>query len=133
MSDQVPTIEDFVTAYPQLNVAPYQVLIQSALDQSVALLNQTAWRSLFSQAVMLDAAHSLALAGEQLNSGDAGGMQAAVGPIMAASGAGVSTSFATLMPNPGLPDEVWYSKTVYGQQFLRLRKTTCSMGVMVWS
>lgn len=128
MSTEAPTYTQFITDYPEFTtMRKPQVELQLTL--SAALLSQPAWDTFYSEGVMLDAAHTLAVraaAGQT----PTGGFQAAVGPITSASGAGVSTSFATVSVDSKSKSGVWYNKTSYGQLFLRLRDAVIAPGCL---
>ena len=128
MSTSAPTYAQFITAYPSFATMDPAV-VQSALDLSIRLLSVNAWGSFFSDAVSLDAAHNLTMVGV-IGSGETGGVQGTSGPIQSVSGAGLSTSFASIEFDSRDKSEMWYSKTAYGQQFLRLRQVVIPLGVL---
>lgn len=104
-------------------------LVQAYLERALLFLDDSVWGVHYEQAVMLESAHNLALA--KIAGSDSGGaFQGAVGPITSVSAAGISTSFATLSPQGKSATDDWYNKTVYGQQFLRLRNMTIAPGAM---
>lgn len=99
------------------------------LERALNQLSDLAWGTNFEQAVMLESAHNMALA-KIAGNDSSGAFQGAVGPITSVSAAGISTSFATLSPQGKSATDDWYNKTVYGQQFLRLRNMTIAPGAM---
>lgn len=115
----VPTYADFIECYPVF-ASLSQTVIEKWLSVSGRLLDADAWGDFYSDAVMLDTAHTLSInqmTGAALN----GGQQAATGPISSSSAAGISVSFASPDQIAGSKSDSWYNKTAYGQQFLRLR------------
>jgi hypothetical protein len=125
MGTTAPTYAQFVAALPSF--APLdQSVVEYALDLSARLLDEAAWGTFFSDAVSLDAAHNLTMAGV-IGTGVTGGVQGTSGPIQSVSGAGLSTSFASI---DFKFRDMWYSKTAYGQQFLRLRQVVIPSGVL---
>ncbi len=125
MASAVPTYEEFVTVYPVfLEVA--EGIVQEHLDESALLLNAAAWGDFYGRAVSLDAAHNLAMT-QQTGSSINSAIQAAAGPISGTSGAGVSVSFSA-PPWTGKSSADWYNRTVFGQQFLRLRGVVIPAG-----
>jgi hypothetical protein len=92
-------------------------------------MSQGAWGDFYSDAIALDTAHNLSI---QLvaSSGVLGGFQVAAGPVTSTSAAGMSSSFASPDLNGKSATEQWYLKTVYGQQFLRLRNAVCPLAAL---
>lgn len=129
MARTAPTYDEFVALYPAF-ASTVQPRIESFLSMSSRLLDEASWGDFFSDAVGLDAAHSLALA-LGAEKGPQAALQGATGPISSVSAAGISTSFNTMSSDGKSKSDNWYSKTVYGQQFLRLRDTVIPPGVMV--
>jgi hypothetical protein len=77
---------------------------------------------------MLLCAHELTLTAQLTD--PTTGLQLSAGPVSSVSVGGISTSFAT--PSPGGKSAVddYYLKTVYGQQYLRLRAVAvCPAGL----
>jgi len=128
MSRQVPTYGQFITEYTSFgNVDP--AAVKSALDFSSQILDGDAWGDFYSQAICLDVAHNLTI--DVLNgTGASGAMQGAAGPISSVSGAGISTSFNTVSLSDPREALLWYSKTSYGQKFLRLQSAVISAGFL---
>ena len=115
-----PTLEEFLTLFPAF-ASEDPIRIQGALDFSTLLLDSGAWGEFLHRAVALDAAHSLAMsipAEASVSAATAG----TAGTVSSVSGAGVSISFNA---PPAFWSEgnnaYWYSKTIYGQQLLRLQ------------
>ena len=127
MSTVIPTTSDFIVLYPAF-AAVSAGQISAQLSLSSRLLSKDAWGDFYSDAIGLDTAHNLAIA-QQTNVGS-GALQMAAGPISSVSVAGISTSFATMNVDGKSKSDLWYSKTAFGQQFLRLRDTVMPMGVM---
>ena len=128
MSSVAPTYEEFIVSFPAFAEVT-EVTVSNAIDFSTRFLSQLSWAEFYSDAVGLDAAHALAL-DAMAGSGASGGVQAAVGVLSSVSAAGVSTSFGMFDVTPGSKSDAWYSKTIYGQKFLRLRDNCMSMGSM---
>lgn len=128
MSNIAPTSEDFLNQYPAFAGQQLTALVNAQLAISVRLLDVDVWGDFYSDAVMLDCAHNLEVATQVANAGD--GLNMAAGPISGVSGAGLSTSFATVSPNGKVASEVWYSKTSYGQLFMRLRDAVVPAAIM---
>ena len=84
----------------------------------------------YSDAVLLDAAHSLQLNALSQSSNGLGSLQMAAGPISSVSAAGTSTSFATPSLDSKSTRTMWYSKTSYGQQLLRLWNVIAPVGFL---
>jgi len=128
MSTIIPTYDEFIERFPAFaNLNEDQ--IEMSLGFSSGLLSSMAWGSSYSNAIGLDTAHMLTIEAMAGNS-PTGGIQAAVGPVTSVSGAGVSTSFQAFDVTPGSKSDAWYSKTIYGQMFLRLRNSVMPMGDM---
>jgi hypothetical protein len=126
--DRAPTYEEFISQYANFaSMNPNAVRL--SLSLSSRLLLPAAWGDFYADAVGLDAAHALTLEA-QAGLTPTGGLQAAVGPVNSVSAAGVSTSFQGFDVTPGSKSDAWYSKTVYGQKFLRLRDNCMPMGMM---
>lgn len=129
MSNILPTSDEFLAAYPQFSGNSYVQSVDSQLILSGRLLSRDAWGEFYSDAVMLDAAHNLLLSVLSQKQGGLGAMQMAAGSISSVSAAGVSTSFNSSQTIKSQTDE-WYSKTIYGQQFLRLRHAAVPLGYL---
>lgn len=128
MADTAPTYAEFVAAYPEF-AGVSTPAVQRQLDLSARLLDEGVWGDYYSDGVGLDAAHNLFLA-QAASASPQGALQGAMGPVSSVSAAGVSTSFATPTPEGKGHSADWYVKTVYGQQFLRLRRVVVPLGVM---
>lgn len=123
-----PTYAQFIARCPAFSSLD-EAVIQAAIDDSAALLSLSAWGDYYERAVCLDAAHYLALR----NTADAsidGAFQGTGGAVASVSGAGLSTSFATPTAGMAVGSVQWYNKTIYGQEFLRLRGSVISMAVI---
>lgn len=129
MSNTAPTYAEFIASFPAFQAESLTALVNSQLAISVSLLDESAWGEFFSDAVSLDAAHNLAM-GQIASSSPSAAVQGAAGPLVSTSGGGVSVSFAAPTWNSKSQSENWYMKTVYGQQFLRLRSTCIAPGCM---
>jgi hypothetical protein len=125
---EAPSYNNFILAFPAFASLTIPI-VNSALSFSSRFLSRESWGSSFFDAVGLDAAHNLALQG-MTGIGSGGAFQGAVGPVTSVSAAGVSTSFASPDMIAGSKSDSWYSKTVYGQMFLRLRDNVMPMGFM---
>lgn len=104
--------------------------VADALNDAADELDRPSWKRYYEKALFLKTAHTLTL--EALAKGSVnGGMQVAGGFVTSVSGAGVSTSFSSPTFNSKSSVEQYYSKTLYGQQFLALRQTVFGLGFMV--
>lgn len=123
------TYIEFTTRFPIFNDPTKRTQVESQLSFSALLLDSAVWGDNYDQGVYLDAAHNLALS-NLANSSVMGAFQGTAGPVTNVSGGGLSTSFAS--PNWADKSAVdsWYNKTIYGQQFLRLRHISVPLGVM---
>lgn len=119
MSSTAPTWAEFIAAYPAFSGTAYATSGPLALSLSTRLMSPQAWESFYSDAVMLDCAHSLAILGPASSSAT-GGIQAATGPISSVSVAGTSTSFNAPSSDGKSRTRDWYMKTAFGQQLLSL-------------
>ena len=128
MSNVAPTYDEFIEEFPAF-AAMDEVRITSALSLSALFLSDSAWGSFYSDAVGLDAAHNLALL-DTAKKNPSAAFQGAAGPVSSVSAAGVSTSFNSADVKAGSKADSWYSKTVYGQLFLRLRDNAIPPGSM---
>ena len=128
MANVAPTYAEFVALYPGFN-SVLQATVEQQISFSARLLDESAWGDFFSDAVGLDVAHNLSL-GLMVASGPQGAMQGAAGPVTSASAAGMSASFAQPQWNSKSNVENFYYKTMYGQQFLRLRDSVMSRGFL---
>jgi len=124
-----PTLVDFQERFPEFEEISVPI-IQANLDMSNRLLDSEAWGDLFFDAVCFDTAHSLCIAALAQEGGASGGISAAVGQVTSSSGAGMSTSFSQMPINDKSRSEAWYSKTVYGQMFLRLKSVAMPAGAL---
>ena len=111
---------DFITQFPQFEDVAEE-LTSAQLVRSNRLLFEEVWGEDYWTAVSLDAAHCLTLRNLAVTGGTQGAFQGAMGPISSVSAAGISTSFGTLSAQGKSFSADWYSKTVYGQELLRLR------------
>lgn len=115
-----PTVSEFLALFPAFIEEPAS-RIQSALDFSTLLLDSGTWGDFYHRAVALDAAHSLAMS-IPAQTGVSAATEGTAGTVSSVSGAGVSISFNA---PPAFWSEgnnaYWYSKTIYGQQLLRLQ------------
>ena len=128
MSNIAPTSDEFIEEFPAF-AAMDDDKIELALSFSARLLSVSAWGSFYSDAVGLDAAHSLAVM-DTAKKNPSAAFQGAAGPVSSVSAAGVSTSFNSADVTAGSKADSWYSKTVYGQLFLRLRDNVIPPGSM---
>lgn len=123
MSNNVPTYDEFIVAYPIFAPPAAEVAdIQYQLDYAARLLSKVAWHDWYSDGIMLLVAHNLTMWLRSQSSKE-GGTDAAVGNVASVSGAGLAISFesSTANASPGSKSNIWYNKTVYGQQFLHLQ------------
>lgn len=130
MSTIAPTYQSFIEAFPVF-IDVDLGLVQRQLSISTRLIDDVNWGDFYSDAIELDAAHNLVLATQMADSIQGAG-QVAAGPINSVGVAGISTSFSTPSLDSKSKSTNWYMKTGYGQQFLRLRDTVISPGMMAW-
>ena len=128
MSNIAPTYDEFIEEFPAFALLD-DTKVESALSFSSRFLSDSAWGSFYSDAVGLDAAHNLAVL-DTAKKNPSAAFQGAAGPVSSVSAAGVSTSFNSAAVTPGSKSDSWYSKTVYGQLFLRLRDNVIAPGSM---
>lgn len=120
-----PTVADLLARHPALSSLDDSIL-QAAIDDSSAMLDEPTWGTFYARAVCLDAAHELAL--DNLTNGSIeGAFQATGGPIASVSGGGLSTTFAPNGSASRGSTAEWYAKTIYGQAFLQLRSRVLPM------
>lgn len=129
MSAITPTIEQFLDEYPEFSDTR-TATVESRLAQSIKLLEPGVWDDFYAEAVMLDAAHNLAMKAVASQPGGMGSLQGAAGPLTSVSVGGISTSFATPEWDGKSRSENWYMKTSYGQEFLRLRASVVAPGCL---
>lgn len=118
MSRSAPTYAEFVAKYPAF-ASLTEAAVQDQIDESAALLFLGAWGDWYSTAVELDTAHNLALSSMLMT--DATTAVIGSGIVSSASAAGVTTSFATPELGEKRTSRDWYTKSIFGQKFLRLR------------
>ncbi len=94
--------------------------IEIFIDESLLVLNEATWGTLYSLAVCYLTAHYLAL-GEASSGGDSG----TTGPVASQAVDGTSISFNSFSPTSEFSS--FYNSTQYGQRFYTLIK---SLGVM---
>ena len=128
MSSTAPTYAEFIAAYPVFACVA-QPAIERQLTFSSRLLDTPNWGDFYSDAVELDAAHNLAVDQAAEQAGAGGAFQTAAGALNSVSAAGVSISFGSGKPIDNDTD-AWYTKTSYGQKFLRLRNVVITPGYM---
>lgn len=127
MGTTAPTYAQFIALFPAFS-AVSQPIVEDALSLSANLLDESAWGNFFSNAVGLDAAHNLAM--NSLLDTISGSFKNTAGPLTSASAAGASASFASPPNVDGYGSNSWYSKTTYGQRFMRLRAVVIPPGGM---
>jgi len=120
------TYAEFIALYPEFTTMS-QVIVEDKLTRAELLLSSSAWGDFYQTAIGLDAAHNLALRAA-IGSSTTGGIKAAAGQITSASGAGLSVGFAQSQSNN--QTEEWYNKTIYGQEYLRLRSVVIAPCLM---
>ena len=116
------TPANFKTRFPEFSSID-DARIQIFIDDSLLVLNETTWGTLYSLAVCYLTAHYLAL-GEASSGGDEG----TVGPVASQAVDGTSISFNSFSPTSEFSS--FYNSTQYGQRFYTLIK---SLGVMAVS
>jgi hypothetical protein len=129
MANLPPTYAEFVLRFPEFSGIS-EASVQAQLDASVRLLDPDAWQDNYWDGVCYDSAHTLTIFALSSAGGETGGIQAGVGQVTSSSAAGMSTSFSQMNVNSKSASDFWYSKTSYGQMFLKLRTVTIPMGVM---
>ena len=128
MSREAPTYAEFIATFPAF-AAIDEPVINFQLGLFSKLLSVGSWDMFFSDGVGLISAHNMAMA-NLISSNPLGAFQGAAGPVSSVSAAGVSTSFSAPDMIAGSKSDSWYSKTVYGQQYLMLRDMVMGLGVM---
>ena len=130
MSKIPPTYANFITRFPQFSDPPVaQDAVEVQLTLSASMLCVDAWGEFYSEAVLYEAAHNIAME-VQMNSSLSGGQQAASGTITSSSGAGLSVSFGGSKYDGASASDSWYDNTAFGQKFLHLRNTIIPLGMM---
>ena len=129
MTQTAPTYAQFIEMFPEFSTVS-ESAIQARLDLSAKLIDSDTWGDFYQQGVMLDVAH-LSCVRALVGNTATGGIQSALGQIVSSGAAGASTSFAQFPINEKDKSEAWYSKTGYGQEFLRLRASVVPVGYMV--
>lgn len=130
MAKTPPTYAEFIERFPQFSDPPVaQTAVEAQIAISSAWLCPDVWGEFYSEAVLYDVAHNIAM-DQQMNRGLNGGQQAAAGPITSSSGAGLSISFEALRYQGNSASDSWYTKTAFGQKFLHLRNTIVPMGML---
>lgn len=111
--------EAFKARFPEFNSID-DVRIEIFIEDSLLVLNEVTWGTLYSLAVCYLTAHYLSL-GESSSGGDDG----SVGSIASQAVDGTSISFNSFSPTSEFSS--FYNSTQYGQRFYTLIK---SLGVM---
>jgi hypothetical protein len=114
-----PTRSEFVAKFPVF-ASTSTTIIDYALADAIALLDAQAWGTYYAQGVMLVTAHNLVLS-SMAGTSVLAGTQGTAGPVTSVSAAGVSTTFANPPVRQKSTSLDWYDKTIYGQQYIRLR------------
>lgn len=119
-----PTLVGFKDRFPEFEAAGVaDARITALLEETIAILEETAWGDCYTQAVYLYTAHILLLAEIQTqkitNGGLAAGQGSPAGPIVSSGADGLSAGFAT--PTYERFTDMWWGQTPYGQQYLILR------------
>lgn len=130
MAATIPTYADFIARFPQFIegvISEEAVTLQIELSSN--LLCPDAWGDFYSEGILYETAHNIAM-DVQMNSDPLGGQQAAAGTISSSSGAGLSVSFESSRYQGTSATDNWYMKTGFGQKFLNLRNTIIPKGVM---
>ena len=121
---------DFIEQFPAFSSLT-EAQVNRALNLSSKLLDKSTWGDFYEEAVFLDSAHNLAIRIPAEQEGIAGSREAAAGQVNSVSAAGMSVSFSQMNIQAGNYTDEWYSKTSYGQEFLRLRSVVIPLGVML--
>lgn len=127
MSSSIPLYSDFIQRFPALATMP-GAFVQSFITKAVAVLDSSVWGDLYSEGVLLEAAHNAVLEYQTQQKGLDGAIQMAGGPINSVSVAGVSVGLDSIAGQAKGFSQSWYSRTVYGQEFLRLRNLVSPAG-----
>ena len=112
----------FKARFPEFN-STNDARINIFIEDSLLVLNEATWGTLYSQAVCYLTAHYLAL-GEASSDGDSG----TTGPVASQAVDGTSISFNSFAPTSEFA--AFYNSTQYGQRFYTLIK---SLGVMAFT
>lgn len=131
--DNTPEVEDILLRFPNLDGLSSEA-IEFEIDFAVRLLDHGAWGDLWFDAVCFLVAHEIAMK-MQANSDPSGmgtgsGVVGTTGPVSSVSAAGVSISFQGAADIVTGHNSAWYSRTIYGQQYLRLAQTVFPVGVL---
>jgi len=118
MAAVTPVYADFIDRYPAF-ITLAKGVIDSQLLFSTRLLEPTVWDTFYFDGVLLDAAHNLVI-NTAASTGINSPFEGAAGPVNSVSAGGMSASFGQLQFSVKSIREQYYSKTVYGQQLLRL-------------
>lgn len=127
MSSSIPLYSDFVQRFPALATMPGS-FVQSFLDKAVALLDSYIWGDMYSEGVLLEAAHNAVLEYQIQQAGIDGAIQMAGGPVNSIGVAGISVGMDSITSQAKGFSQAWYSRTIYGQEFLRLRNIIAPIG-----
>jgi hypothetical protein len=111
------TPTDFKVRFPEF-VTIADARIQIFLDLSVLEVGEGAWGTLYEEGVFLLAAHQLQLDLNRQAGSTTGG--ASVSNVESRSIGDVSVSFGSI--NSDSVSATWYNSTVYGQNYLRLKR-----------
>ena len=117
----MPTLEDFLTRYPEFN--RYQAQVAVFLCDAKTEIDQRYWGKLYARGVLALTAHLLKLATERKASDGA-----ANHTLTAESAGELSVSYG--VPVGAKAGDDFYNLTAYGQEFLRLKRLA-GFGVMV--
>jgi len=112
----------FKARFPEFNSID-DARIDIFIEDSLLVLTEATWGSLYSIATCYLTAHYLAL-GEQSSNGDSG----TTGPVASQAVDGTSISFNSFSPTSEFSS--FYNSTQYGQRFYTLIK---SLGVMAYT
>lgn len=121
----VPTVTEFVTRFSVFKNTS-QDLIQTHINLSAQLLDGSEWGKMYHAGILYESAHNLVIDLVSQKKTNAA-ISAAAGQIVSAGVGGISVSFAQ---NEVKGSDTWYSKTTFGQMYLRLRNATIAPCLM---
>jgi hypothetical protein len=125
VSTTPPTLDLFVQAFPELVTANPGV-IEYNLELCSAFWSVQDWGQYYSNVVLLDTAHRVAISLAR-QAGASGGFQVPAGPVNSVSAAGITTSFQVqALDKLKAGSREWYQVTSYGRELIRLRDNVIS-------
>lgn len=127
-----PDYATFSALYPELVTATNQAQITLLLEQTSDEFAVGSWGKCWAAAVLMYAAHLVALANARAASTGGDGVVQATGVLVGGSEEGISFSFAD--PTAGINDAGtrWLLQTPYGAQFVAKRRACLPKAYLSW-